>query len=153
MTDAREIGVELTLAELEERYAWVGEALAAAHTDGKIESGGVRFFIKRDQPLLLDESGDPILDADGDLQYDWSTNPFFYGVAQAYSLLGPPLIDRNGDPILNADHSGSQSVAGESQLPLGLLDQAECNRGLFLDILCSDLNEYHARELADATGA
>lgn len=153
MRDAREIGVELTLKELDERYAWVGEALTAAHAAGKIKSGAVRFFISASRPLLLDKNGDPALDADGDPKYDWEAGPFFYAVAQAYSFLGAPLIDKNGDPILDADYSGtpSQSVAGESRLPLGLLDQAEGQRERFVDILCSDLNEYHARDLASAT--
>lgn len=137
MTDPREIGVELTLAELEERYTWVGEELAAAHAAGKIKSTAVRWFIERQQPILLDENGDPEFDVDGDPMYDWEKGPFFYGRAQAYSYLGKPP---------------NQTIAGQSDLPLGLLDQAERQRGRFLDILCSDLNEHHAHELARATG-
>lgn len=119
------------LDELRRRYSWFEDALRVAHADGKIDSESVRFWIQERQPILVDDEGEPILDNEGELQYDWDAEPYYFGTAQAWSYVGDPP---------------SGTVAGTMEMALPLLDQAD--RATVLDAVCEDLSHEHAEMLA-----
>lgn len=57
------------LAELEDQYQWVGEALAKAHSEGKIDADGVRWHIEESTELE-------------------QLPPVYWGRAQAFRYIG-----------------------------------------------------------------
>jgi hypothetical protein len=123
---------ERTLVELRERYAWFGETLKAAHAEGKITSQAVRFFVSERSRILLDEDGEPVFNADGEVRIDEDGDPYYFATAQAWSLVGEGPTTR--------------TVAGTMDVALQLLDDRDAI-GRVLDILCADFNALHAREL------
>lgn len=125
---------ERKLAELQKRYAWFGGRLAVAHEQGMIDSEAVRFFIAQVQPILYDDHGDPILDADGLPVFDWDAEPTYYGRAQAYSYVGQACGPRP-----------ERTVAGQVDLSLQMLDRA--SPSVVLRLVCEDLSAAHAREM------
>lgn len=128
---------ERELADRQERYAWFGEALRAAHAEGKVSSQAVRFFIVQQQPLLYDGNGEPALDRNGELIFDVGAKPIYFGRAQAYSYTADPATDPS-----------ARTVAGTMELSLEMLDRGD--REMLLRFVCEDLNAEHARELAKA---
>ena len=120
------------LYELRARYAWFDKALREAHAEGKVEAESVRFFVDVRQLFLYGDDGEPVLDSDGEAQYDPDAEPIYFGCAQAYSYVGDPP---------------RATVAGCLEVALQLLDQAAA-RSIVLEVVCEDLNAAYERELA-----